>query len=155
MHACMNYVTQRSRVRVSGPAGIVGGGSECPVPSIPWLRWDTVEQGTEPPTAPRAPLNKWLPTAPGVCSLCVFVHYSLLCVCALRWVKCRAQIPSMGHHTWPHVMSFPSFLSLLIIIKYWLIDLDTHLWRSAHLGCTNWVGHTSWLWFGGQGIYKY
>ncbi len=28
----------------------------------------------------------------------VYVH----CVCALGWVKCRAQIPSMGHHTWPH-----------------------------------------------------
>ncbi len=28
------------------------------------------------------------------------VHY---CVCALGWVKCRAQIPSMGHHIWQHV----------------------------------------------------
>ncbi len=35
---------------------------------------------------------------------------SLLCVCAIGWVKCRAQIPSMGHHhTWPYVTS----LSLL------------------------------------------
>ncbi len=34
----------------------------------------TLEQGTEPPTAPRAPLC-WLHTAPGVC--------------ALGWVKCR------------------------------------------------------------------
>ncbi len=29
-----------------------------------------------------------------------------MCVCSLlcvpfRWVKCRAQILSMGHHTWP------------------------------------------------------
>ncbi len=26
-------------------------------------------------------------------------------MCALGWVKCRAQIPRMGHHTWPHVTS--------------------------------------------------
>ncbi len=31
------------------------------------------------------------------CSVCVCV-----CVCMLGWMKCRAQIPSMGHHTWPH-----------------------------------------------------
>ncbi len=30
---------------------------------------------------------------------------SLLCVCALGWVKRRVQIQSMGHHTWPHVTS--------------------------------------------------
>ncbi len=42
----------------------------------------TTEQGTEPPTAPRVPQHKWLPTAPGVCSRCVSVC-SLLCVCIL------------------------------------------------------------------------
>ncbi len=56
----------------------------------------------------------------GVC-VCVLFHYSLLCVCALG-----AQIPSMGHHTWPHVTSF-HFLFLLpsnvcfgyvILLKY-------------------------------------
>ncbi len=36
--------------------------------------------------------------------VCVCIHF---CVCAFGWVKCRAQIPSMGHHTWPHVLSFP------------------------------------------------
>ncbi len=53
-----------------GPTGIVGGGSECTAlspPSIPW--WGALEQGTEPPTAPRVPQHKWLPTALGVCSL--------------------------------------------------------------------------------------
>ncbi len=50
-----------------------------------------------PPTAPRAQQHKWLPTAPGVCSRCVCVHFG--------WVNCRAQIPSMGNHTWPHVTS--------------------------------------------------
>ncbi len=62
-----------------GPAGIVGGGSECIAfspPSIPGR--GALEQGTEPPTAPRAPQHKWLPTAPGVCS-----QY----VCALGWVN--------------------------------------------------------------------
>uniref|UniRef100_A0A8C1TP71 Cell adhesion molecule DSCAM n=1 Tax=Cyprinus carpio TaxID=7962 RepID=A0A8C1TP71_CYPCA len=41
-----------------------------------------LEQGTEPPTAPRAPQHKWLPIAPGMCSrrVCVCVH---CCVCAL------------------------------------------------------------------------
>ncbi len=62
---------------------------------------ETLEQGTEPPTAPQAPQH-WLPTAPGVCSRWVCVH---CCVCALGWVNCRAQIPSMGHHTWPHFTS--------------------------------------------------
>ncbi len=37
------------------------------------------------------------PTAPGVCSRCVHVHFG--------WVICRAQIQSMGHHTWPYVTS--------------------------------------------------
>ncbi len=35
-----------------------------------------------------------------VFTVCVCVH---CCVCALGWVKCRAQIPSMGHHTWSYV----------------------------------------------------
>ncbi len=33
--------------------------------------WGALEQDTEPPTALRAPLHEWLPTAPGVCSRCV------------------------------------------------------------------------------------
>ncbi len=49
--------------------------------------WGALEQGTEPPTAPRAPPH-WLPTAPGVCSQCVHLDGLNLC---------RAQIPSMGH----------------------------------------------------------
>ncbi len=34
--------------------------------------------------------------------VCVCVH---CCVCTLGWVKFRAQILSMGHHTWPHITS--------------------------------------------------
>ncbi len=55
-----------------------------------------LEQGTDPPTAPQAPQHKWLPTAPSVCSRCVCV-FTAVCVCT--WMgKCRARIPSMGHH---------------------------------------------------------
>ncbi len=39
---------------------------------------------------------------PGTAAICVCV---CVCVCALAWVKCRAQIPSMGHHIWPYVTS--------------------------------------------------
>ncbi len=68
---------------------------------------ETLEQGTKLPTAPWAPQHKWLPTKPGVCSQCVCVCVCLFtthcCVCALGWVKCRAQIQSMGRHTWPYL----------------------------------------------------
>ncbi len=81
------------------PAGIVGGGSECSAlspPSIPWR--GALEQATEPPTAPRAPQHKWLPTAPGLCSLCVCVCvFTAVCV-HLGWVNCRAWIRSMSRH---------------------------------------------------------
>ncbi len=45
------------------------------------------------------PQHKWLPTVPGVCSWCVCV-FTAACV-HFVWVNCRAQIQSMGHHTWP------------------------------------------------------
>ncbi len=72
-----------------GPAGILGGGSECTVPSpssIP--RRGALEQGTEPPTAPRAPQHKGLPTAVRV-RACV-------CVCALGWVNAEHGDPEYG-----------------------------------------------------------
>ncbi len=56
-------------VRISGLAGIVFGGGVNNERSL-HLRYhdwgETLEQGTEPPTAPRAPQH-WLPTALGVC----------------------------------------------------------------------------------------
>ncbi len=58
--------------------------------------WGALKQGTEPPTAPRAPQHTCLPTAPGVCSLlCVCVHFG--------WDKYRALILSIGYHTWPRM----------------------------------------------------
>ncbi len=70
-------------------------------PSIPRLRWDPWAMYQTLNCSPGAAAIR-LPTSPGVCSRCVCVHY---CVCALGWAKCRAQIPSMGHHTWPHITS--------------------------------------------------
>ncbi len=53
-----------------GPAGIVGGAcTELSLPSIP--RRGALEQDTKPPTAPREPQHKWLPTAPGCVHCCV------------------------------------------------------------------------------------
>ncbi len=70
-------------------------------PSIPRLRWNPWARNQTPNCSP-ATAAIWLPTAP------VCVHS----VCALGWVKCRAQIQSMGH-TWPHVtsLSLKSFMS--------------------------------------------
>ncbi len=76
---------------------------------------ENIEQGTELPTAPRVPQH-WLPSAPDVCSQCVCVFTA---VCALQWVKCRAQILSMGHHTWPHVTTLS--LSLTSTQKFLVI----------------------------------
>ncbi len=104
---------------------------------------ETLAQGTKPPTAPRAPQH-WLPTAPGVCSRCVCVHY---CVCALGWVTCRAQILSMGHHTWPHVTSLNHSLKMgrgspicervrKMIVEYFKNNVPLQrLCKSHHLQC--------------------
>ncbi len=79
-----------------GPTGIVGGGVNV-------QRSLHTQYHDEVPLSktPNPQLNKWLPTAPGVC-----VHGVCVCVCVhLGWVKCRAQIQSMGHHTWQYVTS--------------------------------------------------
>ncbi len=55
--------------------------------------------------------HKWLPTAPGVCSRCVFV-FTALCV-HHAWVKCRVQILSMGHHSCSYVLSLYCFFFIL------------------------------------------
>ncbi len=51
------------------------------------------------------------------CSGCVFtvcVFTTHCCVCALGWVKCRAPISSMGHHTWQYIT-----LYYTVKIKTW------------------------------------
>jgi len=57
----------------------------------------TTEVPTKPPIAPRTPQQKF--SMLWVCVHCVYVQNSLLCVYVCGWVKCRAQIPCMGHHT--------------------------------------------------------
>ncbi len=82
---------------------------------------ETFAQGTEPPTAPRAPL-RWLPTAPGLC--------------ALGWVKCRGQISLLV------ILCIIVYVTKNYILFYSTVSLDhssTHedavslhlLWRNA------------------------
>ncbi len=78
-------------------------------PSIPWLRCPWARHQTpncSPGTAAKIAVHCCGVYVHGVC---VCVH---CCVCALGWVKCRAQILSMGHHTWPHVTSLKKKNSL-------------------------------------------
>ncbi len=91
-HGLMVRETHNPKVASSslGPAGIVGGGSECTAlspPSIPWLRWDPWVRHRTPNCSPGA-------TALAAhCSGCVFTVClcSLLCVCALwmGWLQSR------------------------------------------------------------------
>ncbi len=81
-----------------GPAGIVGGGSECTAlssPSIPPLRCPWARHRTHNCSPGAAALAAH-------CSGCVCV-FTAVCVCTLD--SSRAQIHSMGHHTWPYVTS--------------------------------------------------
>ncbi len=102
-------------VRISGLAGIVFGGGGCEQrafspPSIPRLRWDPWARHRTPNCSPGAA------TLAAHCSGCV-------CVYALGWVKCRAQIPSVAHHTWPQINFF---LIWLFSCSCW-DDYSTHL----------------------------
>ncbi len=89
------------------------------------------------PTSLRAPQHKSLPIAPGVCSRCVCVRSRCVCVCvcALWMGKCRARIPTMGHHTWLYV-TFTSSVShdpLEIILICWCGSYYYQCWK--HLCC--------------------
>ncbi len=46
----------------------------------------------------------------------VCVHSVFTAMCALGWVKCRARIPSMGHHTWLYVTSLSLYIYIYIYI---------------------------------------
>ncbi len=91
-----------------------------------WGEWmystlSTLNTTTEVPLS-KAPNPQLLPGRRGkngcpllqVCvhGVCVF---SAVCV-HFGWVKCRAQIPSMGHHTWSYVTSLSSSLLLSQIL---------------------------------------
>ncbi len=93
-HVCLESRTCNPKVESSslGPAGIVGGGSECTALSQPQCHdWGALEQGTEPPTAPRASQHKWLPTAVCVHGVCVCV-----CVCSLWMVYMQSMNSEYG-----------------------------------------------------------
>ncbi len=105
-------------VRISGPAGIEGGNCEWTAlspPSIPWLRCPWARHRT-PSCSPGAGAMA------AHCSRCVFtvcVFTTHCCVCALGWVKCRAPISSMGHHTWQYITLFFLFFFIYYIHKGW------------------------------------
>ncbi len=152
---------------------------------------ETLEQGTESPTAPRTLQHKWLSTSPGVNSqyvrVCVYMFTTHCCVwmhldglsqrfsipvlapprlahfvcfsyrfrrlfylniSALRsgqmegartgienrWVKCREQIPSIGHHAWPHVTSFPFLVIFFLKISSQCICTSVEQFSPVHIG---------------------
>ncbi len=99
-----------------GLAGIVGGGGVNVQRSLHLQYHDEVPLSkAEPPTAPRTPQHKMA----AHCSGCVYMVCvcALLCVCA--WMgKCRARIPSMGHHTWLYVTSLSLHFIYFLNITY-------------------------------------
>ncbi len=59
----------------------------------------------------------------------------LLRVCVhFGWVKCRAQIPSMGHHTWPYVTSLS--LSIILSVRMYFL-CQYQRWISVQEICTH------------------
>ncbi len=87
------------------------------------LKYHNFNTMTEVRPLSKAPNTQLLPghRSTGCPLLRVCVHggcvFTTVCVRALGWVKCRAQIPSMGHHTWPHVTSLktiPIYLSIYL-----------------------------------------
>ncbi len=58
----------------------------------------------------------------------------------LDGLKCRAQIPSMGHNTWPHVTSFPFLHFHSVITKLRASQTICHL--AQHQGPSG--GFTGW-----------
>ncbi len=91
---------------------------------------ETLEQGTDPQLLPGRRSNM-----AAHCSGCVFTvcMCSLLCVCAHGLVKCRAQIPGMGLHTWPHVTSLSLFTFTFDCVFFPACG-DTHKTRIVCLG---------------------
>ncbi len=97
-----------------------------------WGEWitstlSTLNTMTEVRPLSKAPNPQLLPfqhSSIGCPLLQVYVHY---CVCTLGWVKCRAQILSMGHHTWPHTTSLSPYIFNISLMA------SFYDWRPASL----------------------
>ncbi len=91
--------------------------------------WGALEQGTEPPIAPRA-LEQWLPTAPGACSL-------LTAVC----VHLDGLNEEDQFRVWVTILDNTShYIIIIIIIKaltcmLWLNRFDWFLRRKGDSAC--------------------
>ncbi len=90
-----------------------------------YLDWgETLEQGTEPPTAPRVPQAAH-------CSGCVFTTvcvFTAVCV-QCGWVKCRTQILGMGppylatrHFTFTKLVYVWAAQIILLQTAFWMKD---------------------------------
>ncbi len=98
-----------SWARVSGPAGIVGEGSESTSLSLlpQYPNEVSLSKALNPQLLPGSRSINGCP----LLRVCVCVFY---CVCVhFEWVKCRAQILSKGNHTWPRHFHFTFFILCL------------------------------------------
>ncbi len=108
----VGLLIERLRVRVSVRQGLLVGGVNVQHSLyLQYHDWGALEQGTEPPTAPRAQ-HKWLPTALGVYSRCVCVH---CCVCAPWMGKIRSTNSEYGS---PYLVIYHVIHSLLFLLEY-------------------------------------
>ncbi len=110
-----------------GLSGIVGGGSEGTVlflRSIP--RWGSLEQGAEPPTAPRAPQHKWLPTA-----VCVFTA-----VCVHLDGKCGIVT---SYSEWPMILLKDDKNSFTSQNVFWQTAFKTEMTQNLQLWFSDFV----------------
>ncbi len=98
----------------------------------------TLNTTTEVPLS-KAPNPQLLPGCRSIngCPLCFHGACVFTAVCVhFGWVNCRAQIPSMGNHTWPHVTSRHvtsrqnGIYSLNFLKKKWNDLFGTHAYRT-------------------------
>ncbi len=123
-----------------------------------WGEWmysalSTLNTTTEVRPLSKAPNPQLLPgrrSINGCPLLRVCVHgvcvFTAVCV-HVGWVNCRAQIPSMGHHTWPYVTSLSLnqhmlFFNRVVCFKHNVsqnfVDFTNFKWSHEHM-C--WCSH--------------
>ncbi len=89
----------------------------------------TLNTTTEVPLS-KAPNPQLLPGRRSIngCLLLQVCVFTAVCV-HFGWDKCRAQIPSMGHHTWPRVISLSLLFCNLIHAVIRCVRLEAALHR--------------------------